>query len=434
MGWIPYVVVLLVALGFLIPEYLRMRKDERRAQQLLEEARREGIHEPVSIRPIVDLSACMGSAVCIKACPEQSVLELIEGQATLVQGSHCVGHGACERACPVDAIKLVFGSEKRGIDLPSVRPDFQTNVKGLYIAGELGGMGLIANAVQQGVQSTTNLAKRLPKAELDLVIVGAGPAGLGAALRAKELGLSCIVIEQDSFGGAIRHYPRQKLVMTRPLELPLYGTVKVQTIRKEALVDLLEDVVRKTGIDVSAPERVDSVVAEADAFVVTTNKRVLHPSRVLLSVGRRGTPRRLGVPGEDQEKVAYRLIDPELFQHQHILVVGGGDSALEAACELAGQTGNTVTLSYRSQAFNRAKAANRGRLEGCCEEGRIRVLLGSTVSRVEVDRVVLEHGDEEVVLANDYVFVFAGGILPTTFLAQAGIELKRHFGERIEDL
>ena len=434
MGLVPYVVVALVALGFLIPEYLRMRKDEKRAKELLEKAMIEGSHEPVSIRPIIDLSACMGSSVCIKACPEQSVLEVIEGSATIVQGSHCVGHGACERACPVDAIKLVFGSEKRGIDLPNVRPNFETNVPGLYIAGELGGMGLIGNAVKQGVQATQNLAKRLPKGELDLVIVGAGPAGIGAALRAKELGLSYVLLEQDEFGGAIRHYPRQKLVMTVPIEFPLYGKVKLKSIRKEALVELLTDVVETSGIEISSPERVDAVVTEGKGFVVTTDKRELRPTRVLLCVGRRGTPRRLDVPGDEAEKVAYRLIDPELYQHQHILVVGGGDSALEAACSLADQTGNTVALSYRKTVINRPKPANRERLSQCCEAGKVRLLLGSTVQRVELDRVVLNHGDEEVVLANDFVFVFAGGIMPTKFLSKAGISMQRHFGERIEDL
>ena len=434
MGWLPYIVVAVVALGFLIPEYIRMRRNEERALKLLEEARREGSHEPASIRPYVDLSVCMGSALCIKVCPEQSVLELIEGQAAIVRGGHCVGHSACETACPVDAIKLVFGSEKRGIDLPSVRPDFQTNVQGLYIAGELGGMGLISNAIRQGKQAVENLAKRLPKGELDVVIVGAGPAGIGAALRAKELGLTYVLLEQDTFGGAIRHYPRQKLVMTRPLDLPLYGSVDLKTIQKEALIDLLEDVVAKTGLEISAPERVDSVVAAEQGFVVTTNKRELRPTRVVLSVGRRGTPRRLNVPGEDQTKVAYRLIDPELYQHQHILVVGGGDSALEAACELADQEGNIVTLSYRGAKFKRPKPRNKTRLGECCETGRIRLLMGSTATRIDVDRVALKHGDEEVVFANDYIFVFAGGILPTTFLAKAGIQLQRHFGQRVEDL
>jgi thioredoxin reductase len=365
------------------------------------------------------------------------VLELIDGSATIVQGSHCVGHGACEKACPVNAIELVFGSEKRGIDIPAVGPDFQTNVDGIYVAGELGGMGLIANAIQQGVEAMDYLVAGLPSERgdvCDVLIVGAGPAGLGAGLRAKELGLRASIIEQDRFGGAIRHYPRQKLVMTRPIQLPGYGTLQIKTIQKERLVELFEQVIDKCGLEISDQERVERVESEPDErFIVHTNRRSIPCHRVLLAVGRRGTPRRLGVPGEDHEKVAYRLIDPELFHYKHILIVGGGDSAVEAACSLSEQPGNTVTLSYRRDQMSRPKPANQARLSTAVQAGRVALLLSSVVQRIDLDRVQIQQAEETLVLPNDFVFVFAGGMLPTQFLEAAGIQLQTHFGQRVVD-
>ncbi|MBW2257714.1 MAG: NAD(P)-binding domain-containing protein, partial [Deltaproteobacteria bacterium] len=251
-------------------------------------------------------------------------------------------------------------------------------------------------------------------------------------LLAHQKGLSYAVLEQGEFGGAIRHYPRQKVVMTSPMDLPGYHAVRLSTPRKEELVALLEDVVATTGLRVSTNERVDAVTSlPTGGFQVTSSQRELRAARVLLTVGRRGTPRTLGVPGEEQEKVAYRLLDPELFQHSHILVVGGGDSALEAACDLGAQSGNRVSLSYRGAAFSRPKAANLQRLEEARDADRVTVYLESRVQQIEVDRVVLDHRGEEVVLPNDQVFVFAGGILPTAFLEKAGIKVLTHFGKRV---
>ena len=436
---LPYVVVVVAIVVFLVaPAWIRLRREEEHARELRERAKADGVHEPVSIQPLVNPARCMGSGSCVAACPEKNVLRLIDGQARMVLGSHCVGHGACMAACPVDAIQLVFGSERRGVDIPSVGPDFQSNVKRIFIAGELGGMGLIANAVEQGVQAVDQVAAALPSRRdreiVDVVIIGAGPAGIGAALSAQRASLSSVWLEQDTFGGAIRHYPRQKLVMTRPMKLPGYGAVRLTTARKEELVELFEDVVAKQALEVTEGERVDHIETTDEALHVHTSKRLIRAHRAVLAIGRRGTPRRLGVPGEEMEKVAYRLIDAELFRHVHVLVVGGGDSAVEAAMALAEQPGNRVTLSYRKRAFNRPKPANRERLQEAAEAGRLTQLLESNVLKIELDRVQLEQRGEAVTLPNDFVFVLAGGVLPTGFLQRCGIDVKTHHGKRVVDL
>ncbi|MCB9684028.1 MAG: NAD(P)-binding domain-containing protein [Alphaproteobacteria bacterium] len=432
-GW--YCVVIgAIGVFLVLPTWLRMTIEDWRARRAHAQAKEEGRLEPVTITPYVDPAVCMGSGACATACPEK-VLRVVNGQAAVVDAGHCVGHGACVAACPVDAISLVFGSEKRGIDIPWVGPDFQSNVPGIWIAGELGGMGLVANAVEQGKQAMDGVIATLPKyrgEDADVVIVGAGPAGIGAGLRAHQKKLRYELLEQDELGGAITHYPRQKLVMTRPMDLPGYGKVRYSTARKEELVALFQDILEKTGLRVSERERVEGIVPQKDGtFVVKTNRRDISTTRVVLAVGRRGTPRKLGVPGEEHEKVAYRLLDPERYQHQHILVVGGGDSAIEAACSLAEQTGNRVTLSYRGAVIDRPKAANKQLLEKAVEMGAVTQLLESQVVRIDADRVTMTQGGRTLVVPNDYVFVFAGGVLPTQFLKSAGISVTTHYGKRV---
>lgn len=436
MDWVFYLVVGLLIFVFLVlPTWIRVTLKERKAQRDQAKAIEAGRHEPPSIRPWVDPAKCMGSGACVAACPEKNVIAVINGRAELVNGSSCVGHGACAAACPVNAIELVFGSEKRGIDIPEVSPNFESNVPGLYIAGELGGMGLIANAVEQGAQAAKKAMDNLPHTGPSVVhvaVVGAGPAGMSAALTLHQRGHSYALLDQDSFGGAIRHYPRGKLVMTRPMDLAGYGKVKLRSAKKEELVSLFEDVVRKTGLRVSTRERVDGVEKERDGhFVITTSKRVIHAERVILTIGRRGTPRRLGVPGEDLEKVAYRLIDPADYQDQHVLVVGGGDSAVEAAVSLGKEPGNRVTLSYRKPTMSRPKADNLERLNAAVEAGQVTLALGTQVEHIDVDRVQLSGDGGTREIANDAVFVFAGGVLPTKFLKAAGIEIQTHHGKRV---
>jgi len=419
---------------FVIPSWIWIEYTERQNARERDAARAAGRHQPVTIQPFVNLGVCMGSGACVSACPE-SVLKVIDGQAIAVNMSACVGHGACVTACPVNAIELVFGSEDRGIAIPKVNAEFETNVPGLFVAGELGGMGLIANAADQGVRAMQYAHRGLKKREgsFDVAIVGAGPAGLAAALSAMERGLSYVLLEQGDVGGAVLHFPRKKLVFTRPLTLPIYGTVDMPSMVKEQLVDLFRDVVDKCGVEVSTQERVDAIEPRRDGFSLTTSKRTLDAQRVILALGRRGTPRKLKVPGEDSEKVAYSLLEPEHYTYEHLLVVGGGDSAVEAACTLAEQEGNHVTLSYRSKQINRPKPQNIQRLREAVDAGSVRLLLESNVVEIGEDRVILEQHQEQIVLPNDYTFVFAGGILPTDFLTKAGVKIRKHFGKRVED-
>ena len=392
-----------------------------------------GLTEPVSLHPIIDPSKCIGCGSCIKACPEQPhhvVLGLIRGKAELVSPTSCIGHGACKSACPVDAITLVFGSERRGVELPRVTPWFETNVAGVFVAGELGGMGLIRNAVEQGRQAIEQIVARQPRGkgdQLDVVIVGAGPAGFSASLAALEKKLRFVTVEQESLGGCVFQYPRGKIVMTQPAVLPIEGKVSMTLTTKEQLLDFWLGVQRRTGLKIRDNERVESVTKDGDGFIVRTSKGELRTTSVLLAVGRRGTPRKLGVPGEEASKVVYRLIDPAQYAGQRVLVVGGGDSALEAAASLA-EAGASAALSYRGDAFQRAKKRNRERVKAATAAGSLNVLLKSEVKSITPGEVALLLEGQELALPNDTVIVNAGGILPTEFLKQIGIDVETKWG------
>jgi thioredoxin reductase/ferredoxin len=411
----------------------RRQRTERTHVAVRERAVAAGLAEPASLHPVIDTLRCIGCGSCVKACPEQPehhVLGLIGNKAQLISPSDCIGHGACRSACPADAITLVFGSAKRGVDIPLLSSDFETTVPGIYIAGELGGMGLIRNALSQGRQAVDAIHRRRRRsgAGLDLVIVGAGPAGFAASLTAMSHGMKFATVEQESLGGSVFQYPRAKLVMTSPVTLPLVGRMNFGHTAKEKLLEFWREVEKKTGLQIRYRERVEAITRDQDGFVVRTTGGEYRAASVLLAIGRRGTPRKLGVPGEDLPKVVYRLVDPEQYAGRNVIVVGGGDSALEAAASIAENGGRSVTLSYRGEAFSRAKPANRERVAAAERSGRLKQLFKSEVRRIEHDRVVLDCDGRDVEVPNDAVIVSAGGILPSDFLRGIGVEVETKYG------
>jgi len=421
---------------FLIFGYIRKSKKETsEIKKKIEKAQERGFHEPVSLHPVVNPDICIGSGACITACPEHDILGIVNGLATTINASRCVGHGACFHACPVHAITLCIGTEKRGVDLPHISMEFETTIPGIFVAGELGGMGLIKNAVEQGKQAMSYIAQKLKsksKAEFDVVIVGAGPSGISATLEATKRNLKYVTLEQNTLGGTVSNFPRAKIVMTSPMELPLYGKVRLSETSKSELLELWNKVIEKNNIRINEQEKVESIEKQEGIFIVQTNKNHYTTKSILLSIGRRGSPRKLDVPGEEKEKVAYRLLEPELIHNKKILVVGGGDSAIENTLLLADEN-NKVTLSYRSESFSRLKPKNLERIHEAQKRGKVKVLLNSEVSEILDNSVILKLKDsaDPLVVENDLVYIFAGGILPTKFLEEIGIRITKKFGEAI---
>ncbi len=425
-----YLIYGLPGLVLLVLHVRRRRRLERQSLKALEST---GAAEPASLHPVIDPATCIGCSSCVKSCPEQAhhtVLGIVDGRAVLVSPGDCIGHGACKTACPVNAITLVFGSERRGVDIPVLTPKFESTVPGIFVAGELGGMGLIRNALEQGRQAVEAIAetRRATGQELDLLIVGAGPSGFAATLTAKSKNMRYVTVEQEALGGAVFQYPRGKLVMTAPATVPLLGKVNFRQTSKEALLQFWTEAERKTGIKINYQERVEEITRTGDSFIVKTNRGTYPTRSVLLAIGRRGTPRKLGVPGEELSKVVYRLIDPEQYAGKHVLVVGGGDSALEAAASIAEAGGGGVVLSYRGAEFDRAKARNRERINAAAKGGILKVMMKSSVKQIEAESVAIEGDGGISKVRNDAVIVSAGGVLPSDFLKRVGITVETKRG------
>ena len=419
-----------ICLVFVLSYTKKLKMQERRAQ---EAAKKGAVYSegPRAQHPHIDANACIGCATCTTVCPEGDVLAMLGGKAVIVYGYKCIGHSLCAEACPVGAITMVMASPGMSADLPVLSPQCETNVPNLFIAGELGGLALIKNAINQGRDCVDTVATRIKALRAssgadtwDLLIVGAGPAGISASLRAIERKLTYVTIEQDEIGGTVAKYPRQKLVMTSPVEFPLHGKFKKQELSKEELIAFWKSVIRRVNFNVRTAEKIEDIRKGEDGVFTVLSNKAQYPARaVLLCLGRAGNPRKLGVKGEELPKVMYRLIETDHYIHKQILIVGGGDSAVEAAMGLANQKGNKVTLSYRREAFARIKERNAQRIEEYMRSGKLTVLFNSSPTEFRSDTTVLQVNGETRVIPNDYVWIFAGGEPPRAFLEKIGVQL-----------
>lgn len=259
--------------------YLRsLKKKEARAREAAEKGKlfSDG---PKAQHPHIDNNYCIGCGTCTSVCPEGDVLAMIGGKAVIVNGHKCIGHGLCADACPVGAITMVMATPSMAADMPFLTPELETSVANLFIVGELGGLALIKNAVNQGRDCVdlitsrlrSNGAGRAVAGVYDILIVGAGPAGISASLRAIENKMNYITIERDEIGGTVAKYPRQKLVMTSPVEFPMYGKFKKLQLSKENLLAFWDMILNRADFNVSTGEKVEDIKKGEDGiFTVIT--------------------------------------------------------------------------------------------------------------------------------------------------------------------
>jgi len=426
-----FIIAALLILVFLLHYLKKQEKIEVKARQAAEKGklRSDG---PQAQHPHIDAAHCIGCAACTMICPEGDVLAMLGGKAVIVNGYKCIGHSLCAEVCPVGAITMVMTSPSMGADMPSLTPEYETSIKNLFIVGELGGLALIKNAINQGRDCIDNLTNRLStmgaarsvKDVHDVLIVGAGPAGISASLRSIEKKLNYVTVDEGEMGGTVAKYPRQKLVMTSPVEFPTYGKFKKTELSKEELMAFWGKVLQRTDFKFHSGEKVEDIKKGEDGiFTVATTKSQYRAHAVILGIGKSGSPRKLGVKGEELPKVMYRLIEADHYINKKILVVGGGDSAIEAAMGLAHQVGNQVTLSYRKEAFSRIKERNSQRIAECLRKGKLKVIFNSTPAEFKPVSVILEINGQRQEIPNDYVWIFAGGEPPTAFLKKIGVRI-----------
>jgi len=325
-------------------------------------------------------------------------------------------------------ISSAFRSILDSPNMPTPRPvlsgDFESNVRGLFVVGDLAGAPVVKLAMEQGDAVARHIAKLKLQNKAnpyDLVVIGAGAAGLNAALTAQDLGLRVLVLEKTRLISTFEDFPEGKWIYAEPETRPSRGKLWLEGATKEDLIERWKNTVDISGLDVRIGEGVTAIRKQDGGFDVAAGPATYRTSYVVLATGQRGNPRKLGVPGEDNPNVFHRLYSPKHYRDEDILIVGGGNSAVEAALALAGQ--NRVVISYRDSEFTRIFKDNRRNLHSAIAAGRIRVVFNSTVTAFNSGVAALTTGP----VPYQHAFVLIGADPPVAFLKSLGIRLENQW-------
>lgn len=413
--------------------WLTARLLARRGARVAEPPPPSNTAMPAEVRrlPVVNTATCIGCYACVDACP-YDVLTVERYVAKVVRADDCCGLTLCEQRCPNGSLVITDGDPVP--DLPAMDEALQSrDVPGLYLAGDLTGLPLIRNAINQGAAAVESVVQsrraRGPSAvDLDVVIVGAGPAGVSAGLAAQGHGLKYQVLEQGSVAESIRSFPRGKLVFDQPLGLPMVGDLWLAESTKEELVGKWLRIVRQRDLSVLEQTRVVEIERGADGnFTVETQTAAgpvaLTAAHVVLAIGRRGTPRKLPIalPDAVLDRVHYSMADARSFAGQRVLVVGLGDVAMEAAVALSRQKDTVVTVAYRGAGFSRGKQRNVEEVKRRVAAGRVTLCLRTEVTQVDADTLTLTGPEGERTEPWDALLVLIGSIAPWEFLGRVGV-------------
>nr|MBA3498818.1 NAD(P)-binding domain-containing protein [Deltaproteobacteria bacterium] len=361
---------------------------------------------------------CTGCDACVAVCPT-NVLDLVANKSRVLRFHDCIQCEACMIACPTEALVMFpEGSVPPPLKVPEIDDNFQTVVPGQYPIGEVAGKPLVKSAANLGraVIEHMLMSGMQPNAIgrsdtiVDVAIIGSGPGGLSAALTCIQRGLSYVVLEKEQMiASTIARYPKGKLVMAEPYDTMNLSFLPVFDSAKEQLIPIWQELIQRVQMNINQGESVETVARAPDgAFEIRSTVNTYRAQRVVLSIGTRGKPRTLQVPGENLPKIFNLLEDPDDWRGRSVLVVGGGDSAVEAALALA-DAGAKVMLSYRGKGFNRAAPKNKQTIELYAAEGRIKAKLGSQVLQFEGDSVTLALADgSQKRYPNDAAFVLIG--------------------------